>query len=276
MQQRWQLSTLEVAIKDDRAMHLMRSLFSFLAKYNVMLWVEHIPGEQNEAADALSHNNHLSFLSQVPSTRRAPSQIPPGLLQVLVQKQPDWTSRSWTTLLEILYEGTSRLHTESLQVQPESFSGLLQAGNYKAVPASETVLCHFVSYLAEQKLKHRTIKVYLSVVHFHIPEGAGDPFHPSLDCLQYMLCEIKRVEAYSRSAGRERLPISPDILRNVKAVWEASGSGSDIVMLWATYFLVFFGFLRIGEMTVPSDTIYDPSAHFVSKTSRWIVLQLPR
>ena len=85
--------------KDDRAMHLMRSLFFFLAKYNVALWAEHIPGGQNGAADALSRNNYLSFLSQVPSARRAPSLIPPGLLQALVLKQPDWTSRSWTMLL---------------------------------------------------------------------------------------------------------------------------------------------------------------------------------
>ena len=85
--------------KDDRAMHLMRSLFFFLAKYNVTLRAEHIPGSENGAADALSRNNRLSFLSQVPSARGTPTQISPGLLQVLVHKQPDWTSRSWTVLL---------------------------------------------------------------------------------------------------------------------------------------------------------------------------------
>ena len=80
-------------------MHLMCSLFFFLAKYNVTLRAEHIPGSENGAADALSRNNRLSFLSQVPSARGTPTQISPGLLQVLVHKQPDWTSRSWTVLL---------------------------------------------------------------------------------------------------------------------------------------------------------------------------------
>ena len=80
-------------------MHLVRSLFFFLAKYNTTLWAEHIPGGRNGAADALSRNDHLSFLSQVPSARRTPSRIPPGLLQALVLRQPDWTSRSWTALL---------------------------------------------------------------------------------------------------------------------------------------------------------------------------------
>ena len=80
------------------------------------------------------------------------------------------------------------------------FVDFCRQANYKAVPASDTVLCHVISYLAEQKLKDKTIKVYLSGICFrHISEEEGDPFHPSLDRLQYILCAIKRVEAYSRT-----------------------------------------------------------------------------
>ena len=80
--------------KNDRAMHLMCSQFSFLAKYTVTLRVEHISGSENGAADALSRNNCFSFLSQVLLARGAPAQIPPGLFQVLVLKQPDWIFQS--------------------------------------------------------------------------------------------------------------------------------------------------------------------------------------
>ena len=86
--------------KDNRAMHLMCSLFFFLAKCSVTLRAEHIPGSENGAADALSRNNRLSLLFQVPSARGIPTQILPGLLQVFVHKQPDWTSQSWTILLK--------------------------------------------------------------------------------------------------------------------------------------------------------------------------------
>ena len=81
-------------------MHLMHSLFFFLAKCNVTLRAKHIHGSENGAAEALSRNNCLSYLSQVPSAKGTPTRIVPGLLQVLVPKQPDWTSQSWIVLLK--------------------------------------------------------------------------------------------------------------------------------------------------------------------------------
>jgi site-specific recombinase XerC len=57
------------------------------------------------------------------------------------------------------------------------FLDFCEAGGFKAVPASETILCRFVGFLAESGLKSRTIKVYLSAIRFlHIAEGVGDPF----------------------------------------------------------------------------------------------------
>ena len=85
--------------KDERAMHLLRSLFLFLAAYDVSVFREHISGVENGPADSLSRGNHLSFLSQVPSARRETSRVPEGLRQALVHNQPDWTSQSWTSLL---------------------------------------------------------------------------------------------------------------------------------------------------------------------------------
>lgn len=100
----WCDNTVVVAIlgsgrSKDALMHLMRSLFFFLAAFDINLSAAHIPGVENGAADALSRNKAPSFLLQVPTARENPTEIPAELVQMLVHQQPDWMSPSWTHLL---------------------------------------------------------------------------------------------------------------------------------------------------------------------------------
>ena len=86
--------------KEERAMHLMRSLFFVQAMFDISLFGEHIPGAENGPADALSRGDARSFLSQVRSARHEPTVVRVDLRQALLLKRPDWTSKSWRDLLK--------------------------------------------------------------------------------------------------------------------------------------------------------------------------------
>ena len=80
--------------KMEAAMHLMRALLFFTAKYDITVVCNHIPGVDNGAADALSRDDVVSFLQQVPEARRQSGGVHPGLVQALIHHKPDWTSQS--------------------------------------------------------------------------------------------------------------------------------------------------------------------------------------
>ena len=145
----------------------------------------------------------------------------------------------------------------------ERFLKFCQQGNFTPLPVNQSLLCSYVSYLADQGLKHCTIKVYLSAIrNLQISYGLGDPFAgvawPQLDLV---MRGVKRAEAEKGVTARERLPISPGILSQLKGVWSSSGHTHDTKMIWAACTLCFFAFLRAGEMTVPNNQAFDESAH---------------
>ena len=52
-----------------------------------------------------------------------------------------------------------------------------EQSNMSPLPLSEQILCNFVAHLADEHLKHHTVKMYLSGLHFlQIKAGLSDPF----------------------------------------------------------------------------------------------------
>ena len=86
--------------KHPNVMHLLRSLWFFIALYNIDLDIQHIEGVNNSAADMLSRNNITEFFSLFPQVSRLPIPLPPPLLQLIGPKEPDWTSPSFGILFK--------------------------------------------------------------------------------------------------------------------------------------------------------------------------------
>ena len=134
-----------------------------------------------------------------------------------------------------------------------------RAGGLPAFPLGEDRLCTLVAHLVDGGLQHSSIKGYLSAIrHLLIVNGMGDPFATAMPLLEYALRGVKVRQSRSMSTGRRRcLPITPDILRKLKSVWERTGGDVNHIMLWAACCTCFYGFLRSGEATVPSTKEYD-------------------
>ena len=84
----------------------------------------------------------------------------------------------------------------------------------------------------------------------------------SMPLLEYLLKGVKREQAKQNpESTRSRLPITPAILRSLRSELDKNPTKWDCIMLWAACCTCFFGFLRSGEITVPSQNDYDSSAH---------------
>ena len=134
---------------------------------------------------------------------------------------------------------------------------------YKVVnplPVTQSLLCSYISYLAQSGLAYASIKTYLSAIrHLQISNGLSAPDLASMPKLALVERGIRRVK--SSEPGRTRLPITPAILRQLRALWSKDATEFNWIMLWAACCTAFFGFCRMGEITAPTTGSYDISQH---------------
>jgi len=119
-------------------------------------------------------------------------------------------------------------------------------------PVSESTLCYFAVFLANDNLSSQTIKTYLAAVRdAQIALGMPEPrCHASLPRLDRIQAGIRRVQAQKGTLPKTRLPITPMLLRRLRDHWGRGESGHNEV-LWAIASICFFRFFRLGELLSP-------------------------
>lgn len=134
------------------------------------------------------------------------------------------------------------------------------------MPASEHLLSQFAAHLAGSGLRASTIKCYLSAIRqLQLAKGMGDPGIGKMARLEQVLKGIKSDQAKKGENQSPRLPITPELLSAIKGVWEREAVTRDRAMLWAAASLCFFGFLRSGEVCIPSEKAFDEGAHLTRR-----------
>jgi len=165
------------------------------------------------------------------------------------------------TVQELFSAGLAPSTQKSYRSGSKRFIGFCERFRIaKPFPVSEQVLVYFVALLYRDGLSSGTIKSYLAAVrHSQIALGLGDPHVGDMPQLEYVSKGVKKMTA-CRSA-RPRLPITPSILRQLRQFWQTLPNRHDALMLWAAACMCFFGFLRAGEVVIPSASGYDSSVH---------------
>ena len=249
--------------RDREVMHLIRCLSLIECSYHFNIVSRHIPGKQNDLADALSRNRLSLFRSQHPQALWDPSAIPTSLQQLLnIPKARLDISSLGQSVRNYYLQGLAPSTQRTYQSAKSRYIGFCNSGSLPPLPVSENLLCHYASYLADSGLAHTSIKAYLSAVrHLQISHGLHDPRIGDMPRLSQVMRGIKSHQAKVGRQPKPRLPITPSILHKIRKVWDRDPQDYDHIMLWAACTVCFFCFLRSGEISVPSDQGYDAGAH---------------
>ena len=120
-----------------------RSLFFFGTAHNVSITASHIPGTLNSSADTLSRNNLALFFSLNPQATPSPTPLDQAVRLYFDQSIAQSTRASYNSAYR-----RYRSFYSSLNISPLS--------------ATEHSLCQFVTMLAQDGLRHHSMKCYLA------------------------------------------------------------------------------------------------------------------
>ena len=156
-----------------------------------------------------------------------------------------------------MWRGLATSTVKSYQSAQRSFLKFCNQLDITPLPAQEWTLIIYAAHLA-QTVSVSTIKMHMAAIrHLHIIQGL-DPPPTTSPRIHLVINGIQRVRP---RVSQSRLPVTPTILRRVKAVLDQDPLGFNNRLLWAACCTAFFGFMRSGEFTVPSSSLYNPDHH---------------
>ena len=99
------------------------------------------------------------------------------------------------------------------------------------------------------------------VRHERIAGGLPEPKRlTSMPKLKVVENGVRKKRALDHSS-RPRLPITPAILRQLRALWSPKSEDFTFIMFWAVACTCFFGFSHLGELLVPTGQNFDAKLH---------------
>ena len=86
--------------KDSLVMHLLWASWFVSANFFFEVHDVHIPGQLNQATDALSRGNRSFFFSILPQAKPVETQIPSAWVDMLLGQKCNWTLPDWIQWLK--------------------------------------------------------------------------------------------------------------------------------------------------------------------------------
>ena len=120
----------------------------------------------------------------------------------------------------------------------------LQSPSGEVLPASDSTLIYFASYLA-RSVRHCTIKLYLAAVHnLRITVGFSDPIKG-----KPLLCKVlKGIFRFQGDTQIHRQLVTPRLLGAIRPILQSWPSPGDFSMIWAAFTLAFFAFSTVASL----------------------------
>ena len=133
-------------------MHLLHSLWIFVAHFNIHVSAVHISGVTNYTADCISRDNMLLFFSLNSQVQLLPTPLPQPLLDIVSLSGPDWTSLHFIELFitTSYVQGLTPDTDKTYLVGQCCYRSFFQLHKMPPLPATKSSLLLFIASLANE------------------------------------------------------------------------------------------------------------------------------